>query len=307
MKLYQDYIFDLYGTLVDMRTDEEQPLLWNKMCLLYGGYGAVYLPEELHVLYKRLVKEKEEHAKEDCARKASIKEECVREASREEEHVREVNKEEHTREAGIKEEHIKEKSTENQGGSQNCPSYRKLYAHESYPEIPLEDVFREIYLARGIEPSDELVTHTGQMFRALSTRHIRLYAGAKELLCRLREEGRGVYLLSNAQRIFTERELRFLEIEDCFDGILISSDYGVKKPDERFFRILLEKYRIMPECALMIGNDLDSDIAGAKTVGMDTFYIHSGISPKTGRKVDADYMMRKMNLKSLQKRLLSEQ
>ena len=63
----------------------------------------------------------------------------------------------------------------------------------------------------------------------------------------------------------------------------------------------------MPECALMIGNDLDSDIAGAKTVGMDTFYIHSGISPKTGRKVDADYMMRKMNLKSLQKRLLSEQ
>lgn len=101
--------------------------------------------------------------------------------------------------------------------------------------------------------------------------------------------------------------MRFLQIEDCFDGILISSDYGVKKPDERFFRILLEKYRIMPECALMIGNDLDSDIAGAKTVGMDTFYIHSGISPKTGRKVDADYMMRKMNLKSLQKRLLSEQ
>ncbi|MDE7022097.1 MAG: HAD family hydrolase [Lachnospiraceae bacterium] len=292
MKLYQDYIFDLYGTLVDIRTDEEQPMLWNKMCLLYGGYGAVYLPEELHVLYKRLVTEKEEHAKE----------------ANKEEHTRAVStKEEHTKAVSTKEEHIKEKSTENQGGSQKCPAYRKLYAHESYPEIPLEDVFREIYLARGIEPSDELVTHTGQMFRALSTRHIRLYAGAKELLCQLREEGRGVYLLSNAQRIFTERELRFLQIEDCFDGILISSDYGVKKPDERFFRILLEKYRIVPECALMIGNDLDSDIAGAKTVGMDTFYIHSGISPKTGRKVDADYMMRKMNLKSLQKRLLSEQ
>lgn len=292
MKLYQDYIFDLYGTLVDIRTDEEQPMLWNKMCLLYGGYGAVYLPEELHMLYKRLVTEKEEHAKE----------------ANKEEHTRAVStKEEHTKAVSTKEEHIKEKSTENQGGSQKCPAYRKLYAHESYPEIPLEDVFREIYLARGIEPSDELVTHTGQMFRALSTRHIRLYAGAKELLCQLREEGRGVYLLSNAQRIFTERELRFLQIEDCFDGILISSDYGVKKPDERFFRILLEKYRIMPECALMIGNDLDSDIAGAKTVGMDTFYIHSGISPKTGRKVDADYMMRKMNLKSLQKRLLSEQ
>ena len=30
----------------------------------------------------------------------------------------------------------------------------------------------------------------------------------------------------------------------------------------------------------MIGNDGISDIAGAKSVGLDTFYIHSNISPK---------------------------
>ncbi|MBD5458836.1 MAG: HAD hydrolase-like protein, partial [Lachnospiraceae bacterium] len=72
----------------------------------------------------------------------------------------------------------------------------------------------------------------------------------------------------------------------------------------RFFRILLEKYRIEPENALMIGNDLDSDIAGAKRVGMDTFYIHSGISPKNGRPSDADYTMMKMDLRSLCRRLL---
>jgi putative hydrolase of the HAD superfamily len=55
----------------------------------------------------------------------------------------------------------------------------------------------------------------------------------------------------------------------------------------------------------MIGNDLDSDIAGAKKVGMDTFYIHSGISPERNREVDADYAMMKMNLRSLRRRLLS--
>ncbi len=244
MKLYQDYIFDLYGTLVDIRTDEEQQGLWDKMSQLYGGYGAVYTPEELHALYKKTVAEKEERAEEKSV---------------------------------------------------------------SYPEISIEDVFRELYEAEGIVPSEELVTHTGQFFRVLSTRHIRLYAGAGELLRRLRERGRGVYLLSNAQRVFTERELRLLQIKDCFDGILISSDCGVKKPDEKFFHILLEKYRIAPEHALMIGNDPDCDVKGARRAGMDTFYIHSGISPKTDGKVDADYSMMKMNLKVLQKRLLSEQ
>lgn len=273
MKLYQNYIFDLYGTLVDIRTDEEQRALWDKMCLLYGGFGAVYTPEELHALYKKLVSEKEKSAKEKNARESSIKEQNM----------------------GY------------QGGEQNRRANERLYAHESYPEIPIEDVFRELFAARGIMPSEEFVIYTGYLFRVLSTSHIRLYAGARELLQRLHEKNRGVYLLSNAQRIFTERELRYLRIEDCFDGILISSDYGVKKPDERFFRILLKKYRIAPECALMIGNDLDSDIAGAKAAGMDTFYIHSGISPVSSRKVDADYAMKKMNLKVLQKRLLEEQ
>ena len=236
MKLYQDYIFDLYGTLVDIRTDEKKRLLWNKMSLFYGYYGAEYTPAELKTSYDVLVVEKEKNT-------------------------------------GDREKDIRYQEKPDKAEAE------RLYAHESYPEIPIEEVFRELYTARGIEPSEELVIHTGQMFRALSTHHIRLYAGAKELLRQLHEQGRGV---------------------------LISSDYGVKKPDERFFRILLEKYRIEPENALMIGNDLDSDIAGARRMGMDTFYIHSGISPKTGRPSDADYTMMKMDLRSLCRRLLCD-
>ena len=55
----------------------------------------------------------------------------------------------------------------------------------------------------------------------------------------------------------------------------------------------------------MIGNDLDNDIAGAKRAGMDTFYIHSAISPALKREVDADYTMMRMNLSSLTKQLFS--
>ncbi len=249
MKLYHDYIFDLYGTLVDIRTNEEQHMLWNKLSLLYGYYGVDYLPQELHDSYLSLV-----HAKEK---------------------LKQDTKQEH-------------------------------YSHEAYPEIPIEEVFSELYTNKGVQPSDELVLHTGQMFRVLSTSYIRLYAGAKELLQALRANGSRVFLLSNAQRIFTVYELKYLLIYDCFDGILICSDYGVKKPDERFFKLLLQKYSINPKEALMIGNDLSSDIAGAKKVGIDTFYIHSAISPKmTSNKISADYSMDHMNLKKLQKILLN--
>ena len=30
-KEYDNYIFDLYGTLIDIHTDEEQSILWEKM------------------------------------------------------------------------------------------------------------------------------------------------------------------------------------------------------------------------------------------------------------------------------------
>ena len=42
---YKNYIFDLYGTPVDIHTDEEQELLWEKLALFYGYYDAVYEPE----------------------------------------------------------------------------------------------------------------------------------------------------------------------------------------------------------------------------------------------------------------------
>ena len=45
---------------------------------------------------------------------------------------------------------------------------------------------------------------TGQFFRALSTEYIRLYEGVPQMLSALKNTGAGVYLLSNAQRAFTE-------------------------------------------------------------------------------------------------------
>ena len=38
--VYKNYIFDFYGTLVDILTDEKDPALWDKFCLLYTSDAA---------------------------------------------------------------------------------------------------------------------------------------------------------------------------------------------------------------------------------------------------------------------------
>lgn len=82
-------------------------------------------------------------------------------------------------------------------------------------------------------------------------------------------------------------------------SILISSDWGVKKPDRRFFEILLEKYCLDPRKCIMIGNDGTADIAGAASVEMDTFYIHSNISPIEEKEISPTYMLKEMDMKKV--------
>ena len=56
----------------------------------------------------------------------------------------------------------------------------------------------------------ERIREAAWAFRRASTTHLRLYAGVRELLKRLRETDARVILLSNAQALFTRPELALL-------------------------------------------------------------------------------------------------
>lgn len=51
---YKNYIFDLYGTLTDIRTEEESRSLWKKTALFFTEHGAPYTASELRRAYLRL-------------------------------------------------------------------------------------------------------------------------------------------------------------------------------------------------------------------------------------------------------------
>ncbi len=53
--MYKNYIFDLYGTLIDINTDEWSAQLWKKTAILYGYKGAHYTYRELQREYGRLI------------------------------------------------------------------------------------------------------------------------------------------------------------------------------------------------------------------------------------------------------------
>ena len=56
-----DLIFDLYGTLVDIHT-EENDLVWEKTALYFGFYGAKYTPKELFSAFQAELKKREASA-----------------------------------------------------------------------------------------------------------------------------------------------------------------------------------------------------------------------------------------------------
>lgn len=114
-----------------------------------------------------------------------------------------------------------------------------------------------------------------RMFRKRSTLWLRPMPHALETLDALHARGARTFLLSNAQSCFTLGELNALGLADKFDGILLSSDAGMKKPYRGLFELLLSRYGIDRKAAVMVGNDAVADIGGANAAGLCSMYYHT--------------------------------
>lgn len=61
-------------------------------------------------------------------------------------------------------------------------------------------------------------------------------------------------------------------LSDFFKTVTTSDDAGVKKPNPEIFYKALHKAQAQPQKAVMIGDNLDADILGAKNVGMNVIH-----------------------------------
>ncbi len=211
---FTDYIFDLYGTLADICTDEGPSVFWEGAAADAEALGTHYTGEALRRDYLRL-----------------------------------------------------------------CADEVKLRA-STLPDVPIAfvepellNVFRRLLSEQG---ADEAHAEAfAAAFRRRSTLWLKPMPHALETLDALRRGGARTFLLSNAQSCFTVGELDALGLTRRFDGILLSSDAGMKKPYRGLFELLLSRYGIDRRSAVMVGNDAVADIGGADAVGLAGCYYHT--------------------------------
>lgn len=156
-------------------------------------------------------------------------------------------------------------------------------AGEEHPEIKIEKVFRDICYQYRIWKIDEkkLGRRAARTFRAASIRRKQVFPESLRLLDHLGDMPKGI--VSNAQRVFSEQELRHLGLYHHFDTVVFSSDHGYKKPDERLFRKALEPMGLRPGEVLFIGDSYENDILAPRRIGMRSMFIHEAWKIPNGR------------------------
>lgn len=113
----------------------------------------------------------------------------------------------------------------------------------------------------------------------------RLLPGAKEVLRAVKAKGYKLGLISNTGRTpgsVLRTMMGEMGLLGYFDTTTFSNETMVRKPAESAFRITLERLRTPPRAAVHVGDDEESDIAGAKRVGMHTIQIVSGDAKASG-------------------------
>lgn len=90
--------------------------------------------------------------------------------------------------------------------------------------------------------------------------------GAKEFCAYAKEQGYRLYVLSNASSSFYQYFPRFAPFE-YFDGLVVSCDIHIVKPDIRIYQYLLETYGLAPEECFFI-DDMAANVEGARKAGI---------------------------------------
>ena len=96
------------------------------------------------------------------------------------------------------------------------------------------------------------------------------------LLDDVRSRGVPVGIVTNGSSEMQWAKVRSTGLVDLVDGVVVSGDLGIHKPDPRIFEHALAKIDARAEGTLFVGDNPVADILGASAVGMTSAWIRLG-------------------------------
>jgi len=169
---------------------------------------------------------------------------------------------------------------------------------EKYPEFDTLAVWREFL--RRFPPkskpgqktgsSDPMPRFLAEIYRGISRFRLTLYPEVKAVLDDLRSHYK-MAVVSDGQSAWALPELRAVGLDSYFNPIIVSGDFGYRKPDRRLFEAALNGMGLKPEEVIFVGNDMYRDIYGAGRFGMKTVFFSSNQGRKEMDGVSPDYII----------------
>jgi len=120
---------------------------------------------------------------------------------------------------------------------------------------------------------DEMVYTLADAYIQNLPEYNHLFPGAIEVLDELKERY-SLHIITNGFRDVQRKKLKNSSLNHYFSTVTDSESVGVKKPNPLIFLKALNLANCLPENSLMIGDDYEADILGAKQVKMNTILIN---------------------------------
>jgi len=138
-------------------------------------------------------------------------------------------------------------------------------------------MYRRFYLTLKEAGKDnlELAKDLSADFIEISPLQTRTFPHAHETLSYLKKKGYNLHIITNGFNEVQSKKLANCKLDSYFTHLITSENAGANKPSKLIFDYAMQQTGAKPNNSIMVGDDLKTDIAGARSSHIDQIYFNN--------------------------------